>query len=98
MGESNDSNIAAVLLGFSGLDKTQRSEFMGQLNEFIYVSSRKRRKLVDGWLEACRESANPAANMIAEAMAEYVVHDRKTIKRREAKRRSNKDDDATPSS
>jgi len=98
VGESNDSDIAAVLLGFIGLDKTQRDEFMGQLNEFIYVSSRQKRKLVESWLEACRESADPAANMIAESLAEYAARDRKSVKRRSAKQRTTEDDDATSSS
>ncbi|WP_233842733.1 hypothetical protein [Dyella sp. 2HG41-7] len=98
MGESNDSGIAALLLGFSGLDKFQREKFMGQLNHFIYVSSRQKRKLVDGWLVACRESADPAANMIAESMAEYVVHDRKPIKGREVRRLAGTGDESSSAS
>lgn len=82
MGESNDSDIAVVLLGFSGLDKTQRDEFMDKLNEFIYVSPQRKRRLVEGWLESCLSSSDPAVNRVAESMAAYVVHDRKPPKSR----------------
>lgn len=95
MDESNNTDVAAVLLSFSTLGKAQRDDFTTQFNEFLYASSQQKRKLMRSWLKACRDCANPVAHMVAESMAQYVVHDRKPAKRRRRKSKANDNGDAS---
>lgn len=84
MDDSYETEVFAVLLGFSMLDKAQRNAFAEQFNNFMYGSPQRQRQYMELWSTQCRESENPTAKMIAESSAVYAAGNKR---RRKANRR-----------
>jgi hypothetical protein len=80
--DAYDTEVSAVLLGFSMLDKTQRNAFAEQFNKFMYGSPQRQRWLMEYWSADCRESKNPAARMIAESSAVYAASTKRRRKKK----------------
>ncbi|GGA03930.1 hypothetical protein [Dyella caseinilytica] len=77
MDESHAAAVSAVLLGYSTLSETQRSVFMDQLNQFMFVSPQQQRRIADAWLRLCQSSADPSVQRIAESAATYLAGNKK---------------------
>jgi hypothetical protein len=86
MDDSCDAAVLAVLLGFSALNRAQRTLFLRAFNEFMYDSPLKQQRAALEWLRACQESSLPTAHVVAESAAVYFAE----IKNKKARKDSKK--------